>query len=935
MRVYAFGSLLLAGVLAGGRVGGQTADFSALPEAGEAPLTVRFSGTSDLKGLRRYRWDFGDGGSSAVRNPRHTYTQPGTYSVRFEVTRVRDGERAVVVKSGHIRVAGEPAGEEPPAEEPPQEEPPEEEPETTLDFEAEPRSGCPPLVVSFTNRSQGGGDWQWDFGDGGTSGERDPEHIYTSPGVYTVTLAAGGESETREGLISVGAAAAFSAEPARGRAPLAVAFTDESLGSETATRTWAFGDGATSGERDPTHVYTQAGVYTAELTVAGGGCESKAVTVAPIVVEPLGEEPVAGAIAFWPLDDCTVVDSEGGNVGTIFGRVECGEDRFGSESSSLRFASGGLAVVPSLPPVSGDFSLSLWVRPGSVITSARTFLDFPQAAGAEGLLAQWESRVSTIVVGAGPEHVTLDGVPPLWHHLSLVRSGAELRAYLDGVPSPPVAYAGGLGSALALGARADGRTPFTGDIDSVLYEGFARGPGEVADLLSEGGPAVALLAGGSPGGALTVEPGDAVEGLSFLLDAGAAGAAGGFVLERLLFHAQDLGAAEPQEPGDPSGDGHVLDVVSAAFLLAGEDGAELEEVGGLEALLTEEGSGVLIEFLATEGGPLLDLPEETRTRLAVELRIAPVVVEERRLRLSLETDGDLGMAPLVDAAGADVYLAAPRRLDRPLLEGPEVHVVERPPEIFLSAPAAEDMEARGMVADAELHRLVLAAGAGEGLTIAEVVYRVAAGSTLSEVQNLDLFIERDGVREVAGTTVWDAAAGEIRAEGLALEIPAGLDLVLGLEGDLGPQEAAAGGVAGGGFSSRPPAPPPHAVILLALGILLAAAGALLGARPSPRSFAPAKGWAAVPAAGSLWIIVLAAGCGPAVIGGSIALLGGSDGGSGGGNAPATAASFQVTLDPMDLEARGVLSAVPAVVRDENGEPVSAPISGPHWTLEPR
>jgi PKD repeat protein len=46
-------------------------------------------------------------------------------------------------------------------------------------------------VLAFTDQSTGAASWFWNFGDGNTSTEQNPEHSYAGPGVYTVTLSAG------------------------------------------------------------------------------------------------------------------------------------------------------------------------------------------------------------------------------------------------------------------------------------------------------------------------------------------------------------------------------------------------------------------------------------------------------------------------------------------------------------------------------------------------------------------------------------------------------------------------------------------------------------------------------------------------------------------------------------------------------------------------
>jgi PKD repeat protein len=61
----------------------------------------------------------------------------------------------------------------------------------TASFSVSVTSGTAPLNVSFTDlSSQTPNQWSWDFGDTSTAAAQDPNHLYTTPGVYTVSLTA-------------------------------------------------------------------------------------------------------------------------------------------------------------------------------------------------------------------------------------------------------------------------------------------------------------------------------------------------------------------------------------------------------------------------------------------------------------------------------------------------------------------------------------------------------------------------------------------------------------------------------------------------------------------------------------------------------------------------------------------------------------------------
>lgn len=55
-----------------------------------------------------------------------------------------------------------------------------------------------PCTITFTNQSTHATSYQWDFGDGNTSTEDNPEHLYNTNGSFTVTLKALGDAGTED-----------------------------------------------------------------------------------------------------------------------------------------------------------------------------------------------------------------------------------------------------------------------------------------------------------------------------------------------------------------------------------------------------------------------------------------------------------------------------------------------------------------------------------------------------------------------------------------------------------------------------------------------------------------------------------------------------------------------------------------------------------------
>ncbi|GAB4260641.1 MAG: hypothetical protein Kow0027_28110 [Saprospiraceae bacterium] len=137
------------------------AGFSTSATSGCAPLTVEFTDTS-MGNPNTWEWQFpgGEPATSTEQNPTVVYNEAGTYTVILTVS--NDVGESQVIQSQFIEVEAEPVAA----------------------FEAVADLG----EVTFTNNSQNGLTYEWDFGDGSTSNEENPVHTYTTAGEFEVSL---------------------------------------------------------------------------------------------------------------------------------------------------------------------------------------------------------------------------------------------------------------------------------------------------------------------------------------------------------------------------------------------------------------------------------------------------------------------------------------------------------------------------------------------------------------------------------------------------------------------------------------------------------------------------------------------------------------------------------------------------------------------------
>jgi len=196
-------------------------------------------------------WTFGDGSTATTHDPSHTYANYGNYIVCLSVTSA--GSSSVCTYCDTINfVQSNPCG-------------------VSFTFSQTPNGAYHfiPTVASTLPNPQ----YLWNFGDGQTSTNHDPNHLYTTAGHYTVclTISDSGATCTYCDSAYFSTPGACNANFSYQISGLNVTFSSV-MPNSTASYYWNFGNGTTSTSVNPTVTYTTAGQYTVCLYVWTGSC---------------------------------------------------------------------------------------------------------------------------------------------------------------------------------------------------------------------------------------------------------------------------------------------------------------------------------------------------------------------------------------------------------------------------------------------------------------------------------------------------------------------------------------------------------------------------------------------------------------------------------------------------------------------------------------
>jgi PKD repeat protein len=242
-------------------------EFLATPPIQMYPSTAVDVTNMSNPGNWEYHWSMGDGTSSSQENPAtHEYGQWGDFTIWLKAST----PHCVDSVAHTIRI----------------------EPAIPIAVFDSLVPGCEPHAVQFRNNSIYGESYLWEFGDGTSSTAFEPEHIYQESGIYNVKLTVTGEGGTEVAYRQIEVyrmpEVDFRVAPDLVQLP-----EDEiklfNLSKYGETYLWDFGDGTTSVEENPRHLYTRVGQYDISLeVVTEDGCTDYLLKPAIVTVEGEG-----------------------------------------------------------------------------------------------------------------------------------------------------------------------------------------------------------------------------------------------------------------------------------------------------------------------------------------------------------------------------------------------------------------------------------------------------------------------------------------------------------------------------------------------------------------------------------------------------------------------------------------------------------------------
>jgi gliding motility-associated-like protein len=231
--------------------------------------TLFISAASNGAGGQVFHWNFGDGNTAAGANVNYFYTTAGTYTITLTVTDTVCNTTDTATASVTFN------------------------PIINANITVPVVLGCAPLSVAFCADTSAGSIYQWNFGDGNISSQPCFTNTYSSPGVYNVTLIVSNLSSCNFSDTAYAAVTVFAPPVAdffiintvqSVNSP--VSFLDNSTGA--AFYFWMFGDGNTSTQQNPEHLYNAPATWDVCLVATSvNGCRDSVCEQVTLFDEPV------------------------------------------------------------------------------------------------------------------------------------------------------------------------------------------------------------------------------------------------------------------------------------------------------------------------------------------------------------------------------------------------------------------------------------------------------------------------------------------------------------------------------------------------------------------------------------------------------------------------------------------------------------------------
>ena len=358
-----------------------TVTIPGLPAKDCAPFTFTFNANvNSADAVTGYLWNFGDGTTSTIANPTHTFST-GVYTISVIITTAGGCTDTATVVDGIY------AGNK-----------------LKLNFTATPRDVCAKLPVQFTDLTTGGkaDKWLWLFGDGTTSGDQNPSHPYQDTGYFNVTLIVwnNGCADTLvfKDYIHISPPIAIFEIKGDCSAPKQRNFIDHSIGADTWQ--WDFGDGTSSSlQNPPLHIYADTGTYKVSLTVTNfkTGCSYTQMQNVIIAIEKADFVASDTSICIGSSVDFNARNMNAANISSYYWKFGDGTESFDSSSVKHVYSNAGkysvTLVITDKLGCKDSLVKNLYISvgkpvaafkssaPGICLNSAMTFIDSSIAAG--------------------------------------------------------------------------------------------------------------------------------------------------------------------------------------------------------------------------------------------------------------------------------------------------------------------------------------------------------------------------------------------------------------------------------------------------------------------------------------------------------------------------------------------------------------------------